>query len=113
MPTKKKIVRYSIKKPKKGKAFRVPIIVLVIKLLFFIPIHFTGGFAGRDSYGHISVFHYLKYLIRGKHGVDYYDYHLMWGKMILEAILVFVLALIIWFIVYIIFIDKKGEKKNV
>lgn len=89
------------------------IMAVVIKVLFFVPIKYSGGFAGIDGVSRVSI---IKFIINNYFTdkcVDCYIYHILWGKYLLGIILVFIITLICSFIISFGYYILKGEKKNV
>ena len=90
----------------KKKIFIIPIIITILKMVFVIPVHITGGFAGVDEDGYVSLFGIIA--SKDENIIDGFWYEIITQKYILEGIAVFAVAMLITYIIYKL-LNKKGK----
>ena len=90
----------------KKNIFIFPLIVTIIKMIFIIPAHITGGFAGVDEFGYCTLLH----IVASKTGgiIDGFWYTVLTHRYILEGFIVFAISMLIAIIIYKIIPKKKG-----
>ena len=89
------------------------VIATLIKILFFVPVKYYGGFAGIDGASRLSLFKFIINNYFTDKCVDCYNYSILWGKYLLGIILVFIITLVCSFVISFGYYLVKGAKKNV
>lgn len=88
------------------------VIATLIKILFFVPVKYYGGFAGIYGVSRLSLFEFINNYFTDK-CVDCSSYSILWGKYLLGIILVFIITLVCSFVISFGYYLVKGAKKNV
>ena len=76
-------------------------IIIISKLLLFIPVHKTGGFAGVDKYTWINI---LEYNFNDVSCADCFNYQILYTNLFVE------LLILIIFLTVINLILMKGKR---
>ncbi len=99
-----------MEKYKKNICIFVPGILVLLKMLLWIPVIVSGGFAGETYQEYVSLFE----IISNKNmplDADYISYDLLKGRYILEGIFFLLIGIVLVKIIFII-IEKIKSKKS-
>ena len=79
------------------------ILLITFKIIFFIPVHKTGGFANIDTFVWINI---LEYNFNDVSCADCFNYQILWSNLFFELVVTIIIIIMVNFI----FKAKKKKK---
>ena len=94
---------------KKIKVFIIPIILLVVKNIFFIPVQVTGGLSGTLTHRWIDLFlyHYNEKMVTNCMDCFYRD--ILWDRVVIESIITLIISILL--VIGILYLKNRLTRK--
>lgn len=75
--------------------FIIPIVLLVVKNIFFIPVQVTGGLSGTLTHRWIDLFlyHYNEKMVNNCMDCFYLD--ILWDRVVIESIITLIISILL------------------
>ena len=99
-----------MEKHKRKIMILTPGLITLIKMLMFIPVKVSGGFAGEMYNEHVSLFKIMESKNMPE-DVDWIYYDLLAGKYIFEGIVALIMGIILAFLICML-IEKIKQRKG-